>query len=329
MTLTIGERRPVVPIFRVLPAEFVFLLARIAAVELPVRALPKNGVAQPAWRVPGQTGPHGVMSAMLFSKQEIGCPHSAWSMSRMIMARKLGSLLALAVASICVAQGASEDGAVPQNSEGQLETSSDSETLRKALELLDSGESEQQAKDDGVQDLEDDESGEGDESIFAGRETSFVGGRLSLPPIVASTTQTSGIGNGRLPVGYRGGMDSPTVSLPETGEQRGLPWQWQTGTWAATNSFSHPLYFEDRQLERHGHQRYPALQPLISGGRFVAQWAALPYLSTLHPPCDCEYTLGHYRSGSCAPVLRQRAPWSRKAAAAQATSIVGGFWALP
>ncbi|MEO1529423.1 MAG: hypothetical protein AAFX06_28715 [Planctomycetota bacterium] len=240
----------------------------------------------------------------------------------MVLVRTLSFLIALAVApNVVVAQPPEPEA----ESGGRLEGFSESQTLREALEML-QGEPESLDSELGDEPIEPEP---GDESIFAGRSTSLVAGRLTLPPIQAATTRTSAIGNGRTPVGFRGGADAPAIDLPETGEERGLPWQWQTGSWAPTNSFFHPLYFEDRMLERHGHQRYPALQPMISGGRFVAQWVALPYLSTLHPPCECDYSLGYYRSGSCAPVLRQRAPWSRKAAAAQATSVVGGFWALP
>ncbi|MEL6109749.1 MAG: hypothetical protein AAFU85_27375 [Planctomycetota bacterium] len=259
-----------------------------------------------------------------------------WSIGRMIAVKHLGTAFAIAVTSLCIAQTLNaqnqEDVDTPVQTQegGRLETNSDSETLRKALEMLaeeDLGLESPSDRDEPAVDqtTQEDE----DQSIFADRETSVVGGRLTLPPIAASTTSTAKIGNGRLPLGYRGGADSPSIALPETGEQRGLPWQWQQTTWVASGSFSHPLYFEDRMLERHGHQRFPALQPMISGGRFIAQWVALPYLSTLAPPSECDYTLGYYRAGSCAPVLRQRAPWSRKAAAAQATSVAGGFLALP
>ena len=261
------------------------------------------------------------------------------SMSRMIAVKHLGTAFAFTLASLCVAQTVTaqtpDEVEVPNleqpQESGRLETNSDSETLRKALEMLAEEDLDMESPSDREESSveEDGDGDDQDKSIFADRETSVVGGRLTLPPIVATTTSTAEIGNGRLPPGYRGGADSPSVPLPETGEQRGLPWQWQQATWVASGSFSHPLYFEDRMLERHGHQRYPALQPIISGGRFIAQWVALPYLSTLHPPCECESTLGYYRAGSCAPVLRQRAPWSRKAAAAQATSIAGGILALP
>ena len=243
----------------------------------------------------------------------------------MITGRIFGSLAIAAMASLCIAQPPDTPLESPSDRPApeQLDAPADSQTLRDALEMLDEPDDAPSEEPTGKgADSE-------DQSIFAGRSTRIDNGTLTLPPIVAATTETSGIGNGRTPIGYRGGGESPVIGLPETGEERGLPWQWQTGTWVASNSFSHPLYFEDRMLERHGHQRYPALQPMISGGRFIAQWLALPYLSTLHPPCECEYTLGYYRAGSCAPVLRQRAPWSRKAAAAQTASVAGGFIALP
>lgn len=169
----------------------------------------------------------------------------------------------------------------------------------------------------------------GSRSIFAGRRTELVKGRLKLPPIEALTTDTNEIGNGELPLGFRQGAVSPVMTLPESGINRELPWQWNERLWTAANTFSHPLYFEDRMLERHGHQRHPFLQPLMSGGRFLAQGAILPYLATINPPCECQYTLGYYRAGSCAPALKQRPPYQRKAAVAQAAAVVAAVAIIP
>lgn len=166
-------------------------------------------------------------------------------------------------------------------------------------------------------------------SIFADRRTKMVEGRFALPPIAALTTGTDEIGNGEVPKGFRGGAPSPMVTLPESGADRDLAWQWTTQHWAAANTFTHPLYFEDRMLERHGHQRFPCVQPLVSGGRFAAQAFMLPYLSAINPPCECQYTLGYYRAGNCVPALKQRAPYQRKAVAAQATAIVTGVAIVP
>ncbi|WP_145387315.1 hypothetical protein [Stieleria neptunia] len=157
-------------------------------------------------------------------------------------------------------------------------------------------------------------------SLFSDRQTQMADGKFVLPPIAALTTGTAEIGNGEVPLGFRQGEAAPLVRLPESGTDRGLPWQWTARHWAAPNTFSHPLYFEDRMLERHGHQRYGCLQPLASGGRFLAQAVSLPYLTAIAPPSECQYSLGYYRAGSCVPALKQRPPYQRKAVVSQVTA---------
>lgn len=230
--------------------------------------------------------------------------------------------------------------ALIQNDQTPAPESDAEKTLRSALDILDenSAENDSAEKSDAAQDVGSDNTADfkvdptdpvANRSIFADRRTSLQQGRFVLPPIEALTTGTEAIGNGEVPLGFRQGEVSPMIALPESGTDRGLPWQWSSYHWAAANTFSHPLYFEDRMLERHGHQRHPLLQPLVSGGRFAAQAFMLPYLSTINPPCECQYSLGYYRAGSCVPALKQRPPYQRKAAAAQATAIVAGVAILP
>lgn len=82
-------------------------------------------------------------------------------------------------------------------------------------------------------------------------------------------------------------------------------------------------------LERHGHERFPCLQPLISGGRFFATIPMLPYLAAVRDPWDCDYHLGYYRPGSCAPALWQRPPYDRRAAVIQAGATAGVMVGFP
>jgi hypothetical protein len=154
-------------------------------------------------------------------------------------------------------------------------------------------------------------------------------GRFILPPLEAITTATDKIGNGRTPDSFREELNANRVPLPESAGERGIPWNWSVAQWEASNNFSYPLYFEDRMLERHGHAKWGYLQPAASGVRFVGSMVALPYLTTVKAPCDCEYKLGHYRSGSCAPVMLQRPPWERCAAVVEALAIGGGIAIFP
>jgi hypothetical protein len=82
-------------------------------------------------------------------------------------------------------------------------------------------------------------------------------------------------------------------------------------------------------LERHGHVRWGCFQPVASGARFFATIPMLPYLMTINEPCDCEYTLGYYRPGSCAPALVQRPPYDRRALVMEGLVVGGVVIGLP
>ncbi len=169
-------------------------------------------------------------------------------------------------------------------------------------------------------------------SIFGERSArlpSVVEGRFELPPLMAATTETEEIGNGRLPDGFRDGDDKPVMPVPESAAQRGFGSTWIAGEWAPPDTFANPRYFEDRMLERHGHRRWGHLQPLASGARFFVTIPMLPYLMTVKPPADEEYSLGHFRAGSRTPGFLQRPPYERRAAIAEGAAITGGFLALP
>ncbi|MCA9179352.1 MAG: hypothetical protein KDB14_33070 [Planctomycetales bacterium] len=98
--------------------------------------------------------------------------------------------------------------------------------------------------------------------------------------------------------------------------------------WVAPGTMHQPLYFEDVNLERAGHS-WLWLQPAASAAHFFGRIPALPYLLVAHPPRECVYTLGHYRPGSCAPMLRR---WPRprlSAALAQAGLSTGLVFLVP
>lgn len=159
-------------------------------------------------------------------------------------------------------------------------------------------------------------------------------GRFVLPPIRAVSTDQKPIGNGRIPETVRAGDELNMIALPEDGDQRVAyssegAWPELIRPWAAPNTFSHPLYFEDRMLERHGHERWGCFQPLASGTRFFATLPMLPYLSTIQNPCDIVYSKGYYRVGSPVPKFVQRPPLERRAVIVEAAAISGAIIALP
>lgn len=91
-------------------------------------------------------------------------------------------------------------------------------------------------------------------------------------------------------------------------------------TWTASALCHKPLYFEEVQLERYGHTA-GLFQPAISGAHFFVNIAVLPYRMGINPPNECQYTLGYYRPGSCAPWLVPPIPLSIRGAATQAAAI--------
>lgn len=159
-------------------------------------------------------------------------------------------------------------------------------------------------------------------------------GRFLLPPIRAVSIDQKPIGNGRIPETVSAGDELNMIALPEDGDQRIAfsgegAWPELIRPWAAPNTFSHPLYFEDRMLERHGHERWGYFQPLASGTRFFVTLPMLPYLATVQPPCDIVYSKGYFRAGSPVPKFRQRPPLERRAIIVEAAAVSGAIIALP
>lgn len=99
--------------------------------------------------------------------------------------------------------------------------------------------------------------------------------------------------------------------------------------WKAPGHSHKPAYFEQVQLERYGHEVGPVLQPLISTAHFFGNIAVLPYKMGIHPPNECQYSLGYYRPGNCAPYMVQPVPISLRGAAVQAAAVTGAAALLP
>jgi hypothetical protein len=78
-------------------------------------------------------------------------------------------------------------------------------------------------------------------------------------------------------------------------------WSRQHYFWDATCMAHRPLYFEEINLERYGYGCYECLQPFASAAHFFGTVPALPYCMAVNCPGECQYTLGHFRPGSCPP----------------------------
>ncbi len=137
---------------------------------------------------------------------------------------------------------------------------------------------------------------------------------------------TDKIGTGVLPDDTAAKRAPPSMGLLD-GQSRGIVSQ--QVNWRPANICHFPLYFEDAMLERHGHVRWGHAQPLVSGTKFLTTIPLLPYLKTMHPPCELRYSLGHFRPGSCAPALKDHLPWDQRAATVEAVSLGAFFWAAP
>jgi hypothetical protein len=100
-------------------------------------------------------------------------------------------------------------------------------------------------------------------------------------------------------------------------------WAPQTFTWTAPSLCHKTLYFENVQLERYGHSHGPFTQPIRSVGHFFVSLISIPYQTAIHPPNECNYALGFYRPGDCAPWLKDPVPISLRGALRQAGVVVG------
>jgi hypothetical protein len=123
--------------------------------------------------------------------------------------------------------------------------------------------------------------------------------------------------------------DSTAGRLPEPiplpfGPDRDSGWTYSSKVWVPPVFWHQPTYYEDMMLETHGHERFPALQPMVSGARFYTGILFTPYLACLNGPLEDVASAGRYRPGSVGPALRQRAPYDPYALGTQAAAMGTG-----
>jgi len=102
--------------------------------------------------------------------------------------------------------------------------------------------------------------------------------------------------------------------------------------WAAPNTYSHPVVFEDRMLERSrsrtmGH----AGQPLASGNPFFTTLPMLPYLATIQETLPTSFTGKGLLTepGSPVPKLWQTPALNDGPSIVGAGAVATGFIAIP
>jgi hypothetical protein len=98
--------------------------------------------------------------------------------------------------------------------------------------------------------------------------------------------------------------------------------------WESPAMAHRPLFFEEVNLERHGYH-VKHLQPFLSAAHFFGRVPAMPYLAASQRSRVSNYTLGHYRPGSCAPYVWYYPRPSLTGATIEGALITGLLLAIP
>jgi hypothetical protein len=104
--------------------------------------------------------------------------------------------------------------------------------------------------------------------------------------------------------------------------------------WAAPGFYHRPLYFEQINVERYGHHVCcgpcsDCAQSAVCAAHFFASVPLLPYKMGADPCCERQYTLGHYRPGSCNPHQWHFVRPTRDGLACEAMMITGLIFLIP
>lgn len=125
------------------------------------------------------------------------------------------------------------------------------------------------------------------------------------------------------------GTDIPYECTLTSDEFTPRQWNLTTYTWKASALCHKPLYFEQVALERYGHSPGPVCEYLYSFAHFFGSVALLPYNMGVKTPCECEYALGYYRPGNCAPYMLDPFPISLRGAVTGAAGYCGVIALFP
>lgn len=106
------------------------------------------------------------------------------------------------------------------------------------------------------------------------------------------------------------------------------PWVESQYAWTAPGVAHFPLYFEDVNLERHGHS-FGLVQPAVSALNFYGRLPFLPYMMAVNRPLEMQYTLGHIRPGSYAPFQLHYPPIKARGFVVEAATVAALFLIFP
>lgn len=147
---------------------------------------------------------------------------------------------------------------------------------------------------------------------------------LGIRPINSISLDITPRTQGELPPNLA--QETMRDELPELLQDRPYePWNYY---WTATAFAHRPLYFEQVNVERYGHNA-GCLQPVFSAAHFFGTIPILPYKMGMDHPNEPVYTLGHSRPGDCAAWERHDLRWSLCGAIAQGAVTTGLVFLIP
>ena len=108
-------------------------------------------------------------------------------------------------------------------------------------------------------------------------------------------------------------------------------WTDMAFSWAASELYHQPTYWENTQLERYGQPLCDRriLHPFLAGAHFFSTFAIIPYKMGVDPPFSRVYNLGYFRPGSPTPCIGRRAPFELDALTLESGVWLGLFLILP
>jgi hypothetical protein len=154
---------------------------------------------------------------------------------------------------------------------------------------------------------------------------------VKLPRVPTVTEMTGQMGRAELLLHRSNSRAKASLSeIPMTGENTAQrEWDSQATTWATPNFYSHPLYFEQVNLERYHTQLPPCAVPLVSYAHFLGSVSALPYQAGYKHPTERSYSLGHWRPGDPVPTQIHWTPLTRRGLLYQGAATSGALLLLP
>ena len=163
------------------------------------------------------------------------------------------------------------------------------------------------------------------------KRSSDIGLSPKLPKVPSVASMTGKMGNAEeLLRNSNSKLSSASIEAAMTNESFApRDWNGQSTTWAAPNFYSHPLYFEQVNLERYQSKLPPCAIPLVSYAHFLGSVPLLPYQAGYRRPGERSYTMGHWRPGDPVPNQIHWTPFTKRGLLYQGAATSGAVFLLP